>query len=106
MEIKELYLLYKKSYKVTTDTRLQLNNSIFFALKGENFNGNLYAKDALEKGASYAVIDEEQDHLDDRFILVNNVLHTLQDLARFHRKKLNIPIIALTGSNGKPPLRS
>ena len=101
MEIKELYHLYKKSYKVTTDTRLQLNNSIFFALKGDNFNGNLYAKDALEKGASFAVIDEEQDHLDDRFILVNNVLHTLQNLARFHRQKLNIPIIALTGSNGK-----
>lgn len=101
MEIKELYLLYKKSYRITTDTRLRLDNSIFFALKGENFNGNLYAKDALKKGASYAVIDEEQDQMDNRFILVENVLDTLQNLARFHRQKLNIPIIALTGSNGK-----
>ncbi len=101
MEIKELYILYKKSYKVTTDTRLQLNNSIFFALKGDNFNGNLYAKKALEKGAGFAVIDEEQDETDNRFILVKNVLQTLQNLATYHRQCVDIPIIALTGSNGK-----
>ncbi len=101
MKIKELYILYKKSYKVSTDTRLQLNSSIFFALKGDNFNGNLYAKKALEKGASFAVIDEEQDKTDNRFILVKNVLQTLQNLATYHRQCLDIPIIALTGSNGK-----
>ncbi len=93
--------MYKKSYKVSTDTRLQLNSSIFFALKGDNFNGNLYAKKALEKGASFAVIDEEQDKTDNRFILVKNVLQTLQNLATYHRQCLDIPIIALTGSNGK-----
>lgn len=101
MEIKELYLLYKRSFKVTTDTRLELDNSIFFALKGDNFNGNLYAKEALDKGASFAVVDEEQDQFDERFILVKDVLQTLQNLATFHRQRLDIPIIALTGSNGK-----
>ena len=101
MEIKELYILYKKTYKVTTDTRLQLKSSIFFALKGDNFNGNIYAKKALEEGASFAVIDEDQDEIDNRFILVKNVLQTLQNLATYHRECLNIPIIALTGSNGK-----
>ena len=101
MDIKELYILYKKSYKVTTDTRLQLNDSIFFALKGDNFNGNLYAKEALAKGADFAVIDEEQDEFDDRFIMVEDVLQTLQNLATYHRQCLDIPIIALTGSNGK-----
>ncbi|MBE9488865.1 MAG: UDP-N-acetylmuramoyl-tripeptide--D-alanyl-D-alanine ligase, partial [Bacteroidetes bacterium] len=101
MEIEELYILYKKSYKVTTDTRSQLDNSIFFALKGDNFNGNLYAKEALKKGANFAVIDEEQDELEDRLILVEDVLQTLQNLATYHRQCLDIPIIALTGSNGK-----
>ena len=101
MDINDLYSHYKKSYKVTTDTRGQLNDSMFFALKGDNFNGNLYAREALSKGASFAVIDEKQDPLDDRFILVDNVLQTLQNLAKVHRQSLDIPIIALTGSNGK-----
>ena len=101
MEIKDLYILYAKSYKVTTDTRHQLDSSVFFALKGDNFNGNLYAKEALTKGAVFAVIDEEPDQFDDRFIRVEDVLQTLQDLATYHRKCLGIPIIALTGSNGK-----
>ncbi|MCD6544842.1 MAG: UDP-N-acetylmuramoyl-tripeptide--D-alanyl-D-alanine ligase [Flavobacteriaceae bacterium] len=101
MEIKEIYKLYKRSYKVTTDTRTDLNDSIFFALKGDNFNGNKYAKKAIENGAKYAVIDEPQFQTDKRMILVENVLTTLQELARYHRQQLNIPIIALTGSNGK-----
>lgn len=101
MDINDLYSLYKKSYKVTTDTRAPLNDSMFFALKGDNFNGNLYAREALSKGASFAVIDEKQDPSDDRFILVENVLQTLQNLAKVHRQSLDIPIIALTGSNGK-----
>ena len=101
MKINVLYELYKESRLITTDTRLDLKGSIFFALKGENFNGNIYAAEALDKGASYAVIDEKQDSTDDRIILVNDVLKTLQKLATYHRQQLNIPIIALTGSNGK-----
>ena len=101
MKINVLYELYKESCLITTDTRLDLKGSIFFALKGENFNGNIYAAEALDKGASYAVVDEKQDRTDDRIILVNDVLKTLQKLATYHRQQLNIPIIALTGSNGK-----
>ena len=101
MEIKELYALYKKSYTVTTDTRVQLKNSIFFALKGSNFNGNFYAADALDKGADFAIIDEKKYQSDERIILVDDVLQTLQDLATYHRTQLKIPVIGLTGSNGK-----
>ena len=96
MEIKELYALYKKSYTVTTDTRVQLKNSIFFALKGSNFNGNFYAADALDKGADFAIIDEKKYQSDERIILVDDVLQTLQDLATYHRTRLKIPLIGLT----------
>jgi UDP-N-acetylmuramoyl-tripeptide--D-alanyl-D-alanine ligase len=101
MNIKELYTLYKQNYRVTTDTRLNLKNSIFFALKGDNFNGNKYANVALKKGAKYAVVDEKKYQTNKKIILVKDVLQTLQDLAKFHRQSLNIPIISLTGSNGK-----
>ena len=101
MEIKEIFNLYKQHYKVTTDTRSELENSIFFALKGDNFNGNKYAKEALDKGANFAVVDEVKYQTDDRIIFVDDVLKTLQKLARYHRQQLNIPIISLTGSNGK-----
>lgn len=101
MEIKELYTLYKKCNKVTTDSRVISKNSIFFALKGDNFNGNLYAEEALKKGAIYAVVDEAKYCTSKNIILVDNVLTTLQQLAKFHRQQLNIPIFALTGSNGK-----
>ena len=101
MEIEQLYSLYSQNFKVDTDTRKIRNGSIFFALKGENFNGNKFALDALKKGADYAVIDEKQDKNNPQLILVDDVLKTLQKLANFHRKRLNIPIIALTGSNGK-----
>lgn len=101
MRIEALYELYKKSYKVVKDTREDVNDSIYFALKGESFNGNKYASQALDKGANYAVIDEEAYLTDDRMILVKDVLLCLQDLARYHRQQLNIPILALTGSNGK-----
>ena len=101
MEIKDIYNLYIQSYKVTTDTRADLNHSVFFALKGENFNGNKYAVEALEKGANFAIIDEEEYQKDKRIILVEDVLTTLQELAKYHRQQLNIPIISLTGSNGK-----
>ncbi len=101
MEIKEIYNLYSKNYLVDTDTRNIRNNTLFFALKGDNFNGNKFTKEALEKGAAYVIIDDDKYKINNRTILVNDVLQTLQKLASFHRQQLNIPIIALTGSNGK-----
>ncbi|WP_439129782.1 UDP-N-acetylmuramoyl-tripeptide--D-alanyl-D-alanine ligase [Polaribacter sp.] len=101
MNIKEIYKLYTAHFLVDTDTRNIRKNSIFFALKGENFNGNKFAEEALKKGAGYAVIDEEKYFIDNRTILVEDVLKTLQSLAKYHRNQLKIPIIGLTGSNGK-----
>ena len=101
MTIEEIYRYYKKSAQVVTDSRKIVEGSLFFALKGENFNGNEYAAEALEKGASYAIIDEKKYLKNERTILVENVLETLQQLATFHRKRLGIPILAITGSNGK-----
>ncbi|CAL2090803.1 UDP-N-acetylmuramoyl-tripeptide--D-alanyl-D-alanine ligase [Tenacibaculum sp. 190524A05c] len=101
MEINELYRLYKEKYLVDTDTRKIRKGTIFFALKGENFNGNKFAEEAIKKGASYAVIDEEEYAINEKIILVRNVLKTLQSLANYHRRELGIPIVGLTGSNGK-----
>ena len=101
MSINELYDLFLKFPKISTDSRRIENGSLFFALKGENFNGNGYAATALAGGAAYAVIDEAEYQLSDRYILVDNVLSALQDLARFHRIQLGIPVIAITGTNGK-----
>ena len=101
MKIEKLHRLFLKFNGVSTDTRSIANGALFFALKGENFNGNDFAKKALDSGASYCIIDEQQFQSNARFILVPNVLKTLQELANFHRKYLNIPIIAITGSNGK-----
>lgn len=101
MNTEELHKLFLKCNKVSTDTRKIETNDIFFALKGENFNGNIYAKQALEKGAKYAIVDEEEFVTTPNIFLVDNVLGALQKLASFHRGYLNIPIIALTGSNGK-----
>lgn len=101
MKIADLYKLYAKNFLVDTDSRSIRKGSIFFALSGPNFNGNKFAEDALKKGADYAVIDDEKFNTSNKTILVQNVLETLQKLANYHRKKLNIPIIALTGSNGK-----
>ena len=100
MNIESLYTLFLESNSVCTDTRKLKKNDIFFALKGDNFNGNKFAEDALKKGAIYAVIDEVA-YENKQTILVSDVLRTLQELALYHRKQLNIPIIALTGSNGK-----
>lgn len=88
---------------VTTDTRTAGKGQLFFALKGENFNGNLYAQHALDLGCIAAVVDEIQDGVttDERFILVPDVLSALQSLARWHRRSWNCPVIGLTGSNGK-----
>lgn len=101
MRIEALYELYKKSYKVVKDSREDVNNSIYFSLKGDSFDGNKYALQALNKGANYAIIDEKEYLLDDRMILVDDALQCLQELATYHRQQLNIPILALTGSNGK-----
>jgi UDP-N-acetylmuramoyl-tripeptide--D-alanyl-D-alanine ligase len=101
MNIEQLYKLYSQSYLVDTDTRKIRKGSVFFALKGDNFNGNKFAADALKSGSSYVVIDEKEYNQHANFILVKNVLETLQQLANFHRKQLNIPIISLSGSNGK-----
>ena len=100
MTIPEIYELYRASGEVSTDTRRIKTGAIFFALKGENFNANKFANQALEKGASYAIIDEAE-FAGERKILVDDVLKCLQDLALFHRRKLSIPVISLTGSNGK-----
>ncbi len=100
--IEQIYQLYLQASGISTDTRKIKEKSIFFALKGENFDGNKFAKDALNEGAKYAVIDDISVANDDnRFILVENVLQTLQDLAAYHRQKLHIPIIGITGTNGK-----
>lgn len=101
MKIEEIYKLFLNCNSVCTDTRKIHKGDLFFALKGDNFNGNTYAKQAIDKGANYVVIDEKQYKTSSKTILVNNVLETLQELASFHRDHLGIPIIALTGSNGK-----
>lgn len=101
MNSSKIYSLFKKYPVVITDTRKIVPNSIFFALKGDNFNGNKFALQALEKGCKYAVVDEAEYALDDRFILVSNTLIALQDLGREHRRHLGIPILAITGTNGK-----
>lgn len=101
MKIEQLHRLYLECKTVCTDTRKLEKNDIFFALKGENFNGNTYAEKAIKSGAKYAVIDDETYNTSSQTILVNDVLKTLQELATYHRLHLNIPIIALTGSNGK-----
>lgn len=101
MKIEKLHQLYSECLLIDTDTRKIRKNSLFFALKGDNFNGNKFAKEALTKGAAYAIIDEEEYLEGSNTILVEDVLNTLQELANYHRNQLNTPIIALTGSNGK-----
>lgn len=101
MNIQELYQLYKKYPSVQTDTRKLKKGDIFFALKGPNFNGNAFAQKAIDQEAAYAVIDEKEFELPGKTVLVDDVLTALQQLARHHRQQLNIPFLAITGSNGK-----
>ena len=107
MDIKELYKLYEQHPCITTDSRDCPEGSIFLALKGESFNGNKFALQALEKGCSYAIVDEEigeltgQDALAKRIIKVDDALQTFKDLAREHRRQFDIPVIGITGTNGK-----
>ncbi|GAL73085.1 UDP-N-acetylmuramoyl-tripeptide--D-alanyl-D-alanine ligase [Jejuia pallidilutea] len=100
MNLKTLHNLFLECNAVSTDTRKIEKGDLFFALKGDNFNGNTYAKQAIDKGAKYAVIDEKEFQ-SKHTILVENVLVTLQNLATYHRNYLKTPIVALTGSNGK-----
>ncbi len=99
--MKELYTHFLKHPEICTDTRDIKKEAIFFALKGDHFNGNQFAEKALNDGCSLAVIDEEKYKKDDRFYLVRDVLTCLQELANYHRMQLNIPVIAITGTNGK-----
>ncbi len=99
--ISALYELFQQHPVVCTDTRNIIPGSLFFSLKGENFNANTFAAEAIEKGCAYAVIDEAEFVRGDKFLLVKDVLKTLQDLAAHHRKQLKIPVIGITGTNGK-----
>ncbi|MAQ74929.1 MAG: UDP-N-acetylmuramoyl-tripeptide--D-alanyl-D-alanine ligase [Aquimarina sp.] len=101
MDTSKLHSLFLDSTGISTDTRKIKQDNIFFALKGENFNGNTYANQALESGASYAVVDEKEYATNERSILVPDCLKALQKLANYHRNYLKLPILALTGSNGK-----
>lgn len=101
MPIEQLYQIYLQYPSVKTDTRQLMPGDIFFALKGPTFNGNHYAKQAIESGAACCVVDESLDFEDDKLFRVDDVLTALQQLARFHREQFNIPFLAITGSNGK-----
>jgi UDP-N-acetylmuramoyl-tripeptide--D-alanyl-D-alanine ligase len=101
MNISQIHNLFLKCNSVSIDTRKIEPNSLFVAIKGDNFDANTFTKDALEKGASYVIIDDKSYFIDQRTILVENSLIALQELAKFHRNYLKLPVIALTGSNGK-----
>jgi len=96
-----IYDKFKSCKGFTTDTRKIEHGQLFFCLRGANFNGNKFAAEALKKGAQYVVIDEEEYLSDDRMILVDDVLKCMQDLANYHRKKFDIPVLGITGTNGK-----
>ena len=102
MEIDDIHSLFSNSSGISTDTRTIKNKNIFFCLKGQNFNGNLFIEQAISQGASFVIYDEEKlNHKSEKAIKVKNALETLQALAKYHRSKFNIPVIGLTGSNGK-----
>ncbi len=101
MKTEELYQVYLKHPVICTDTRKITESCIFFALKGENFDANEFASKALESGAAYAIVDDQRYVTDDRYLFVEDVLITLQQLSAFHRQQLKIPVIGITGTNGK-----
>ena len=101
MEIASIYKKFEACASVSTDTRKINKNDMYFALKGDNFDGNKFVKQAFESGAKYCVVDDKNAVINDSCILVDDVLSTLQSLANYHRKTINTPIISLTGSNGK-----
>ncbi len=99
--LQKIYQIYLKTPVISKDSREKLSGGVYFSLKGEKFDGNIFAKDALQNGATIAVIDNPKYRINDNYILVEDALTTLQNLARIHRSKLNIPVIGITGSNGK-----
>jgi UDP-N-acetylmuramoyl-tripeptide--D-alanyl-D-alanine ligase len=101
MHITELYPIYQKYSTVCTDSRQCSSGSLFFALKGDSFDGNLFAEKALQAGCRYAIVDDPAVVKDNRYLLVDNVLQTLQQLAAYHRQQLKTPVIGITGTNGK-----
>ena len=101
MEINSIYQLFLKCRGVSTDSRKLESGNLYVSLKGPNFNGNIFAKEALDKGASYAIVDEKEYAINDSYILVDDCLDTLQELATHHRRNSKAKILALTGSNGK-----
>jgi len=101
MTISEIHQIYLKCSAISIDTRKIIRNSLFVAIKGDRYDANEFAKEALDKGASYVLIDNKKYYIDERTIYVEDSLKTLQYLATFHRTFLKIPIVALTGSNGK-----
>lgn len=101
MNIQALYQLFLQHPHIQTDTRKLKEGELFFALKGDNFNGNLFAGTAIERGAAAVIVDEDPGIKDDKIILTDNVLETLQSLAKHHRMQFDIPVLAITGSNGK-----
>ena len=101
MNIEDIYKIYQQFPSIQTDSRKLQKDDLFFALKGPNFNGNNFAKQALDMGAAYVIADEPLSYTDERIIQVKDVLQILQQLAKFHRNQFQIPFIAITGSNGK-----
>ena len=101
MDLAKIYSIFKRSKGICTDTRKIEKGIVFLALKGNSFNGNRFVSEAFSKGASYAIVDDQDAVIDDRCILVNDALKTLQQLAKFHSNRIHIPLIAMTGSNGK-----
>ena len=101
LDIKEMYALYREHPLITTDSRDCPQGSIFLALKGETFDGNKFAESALQKGCAYDIIDNPEYKTDDRCLLVDDTLQTFKDLAREHRRRFAIPVIGITGTNGK-----
>ena len=101
MEMQHIHDLFLSCDSISIDTRNILPNSFFVAIKGDRFDANTFAKEAIEKGAKYVLIDNPNYYIDQRTIVVNDSLIALQELAKFHRNYLQLPIIALTGSNGK-----
>lgn len=101
--VEKIYSLFRQYRYVSTDTRNLKKGSLFFALSGQKFNGNLFADEAIKKGAAAVVVDDPVffKENDDRYILVENTLNSLQELAKFHRNRLDIPVLAITGTNGK-----
>lgn len=101
MTTEKLYQIYLQHPVISTDTRKIGSGSLFFALKGDKFDANTFAQQAIEAGAAYAIVDNSEYQLGDRYLLVEDVLTALQDLARHHRRQLQIPVVGLTGTNGK-----